>query len=160
MKASIVMKNGEIVCFSLKDLISSLIAIPMSYKYSSAEAMKANFQTCCDLVIEFCTLMKPEGKDADSKALKIELTRTITKMEKMRTMIEDFTKLENIEKFVYDVVLSFEGNGRLAGFMMASKHGDLIKQNPEVQSVSPASSEKKRYLKRKIVLKNEEKAEA
>lgn len=137
MKASIILNKQEVTYYELKELCASLFAIPTSYQYSSADAMKANFCTCCDLIREFCLLVYPTAiEDADSKKLKTSLTRMRTRMLSFKEMIGDIKEPLAIEKFIYDVVLSFEGFGRLAGFWMASKHGDLIKRNPEIHSVA------------------------
>lgn len=159
MKVSIILNKEELTYFELKDVISTLFSIPMRHPYSSADAMKENFFTSCDLVIEFCEIIRPDKTDPDSKKLKTVLTRMITKMNRLKEILSDYNDREKIEKFIYDVVLSFDGNGRLAGFMMASKHKDLIKKNPEIHSVSEIPAVKERFLKRKIYV-NEEKADA
>jgi hypothetical protein len=164
MKASINMFNkdektvkDEIVFYSLKDLISGLVSIPLRYEHSSPDAMKENFNTCCDLTVELCQLIRPEKDktDPDSKKLKTELTRTATRMSMLKDMLSDFSDREAIKKFIYDVVLSFEGTGRLAGFNMCNAMGDFIKKNPEIHSVSEIPPVKERFLQRKIYVKEE-----
>jgi hypothetical protein len=126
----------EITCFTLKELCSMLFSLPTTYQYSSAEAMKENFYTCCDLIKEVCDLKYPTKIDADSKKFKSELTRMKSRMDKFKDMIDYYQDKESVERFIYDVVLSFEGLGRLAGFWMSSGHGDLIRKNPEIYSVT------------------------
>ena len=164
MKTSIIMlekdeitRKGEMTLFTLKDTISALVSIPLRYEHSSPDAMKVNFSTCCDLVIELCQLVRPEKDkvDPDSKKLKTELTRTITRMNKLKDLLSDFTEVEAIKKFIYDVVLSYEGTGRLAGFNMCNAMGDFIKKNPEIHSVSEIPAVKERFLQRKIYVKEE-----
>jgi len=159
MKRTSIILNGkqEVTCFGIiKEVISSLLSIPMSHTYSGVETIKDNFITCCDLVIEFCEIMRPDKTDPDSKKIKTELTRTITKMSKLKGLVTKYDDKEQVEKFIYDVILSFEGNGRLSGFMMSSKHKDLIKKNPEIHSVSEIAPTNDRFLQRKIYVTKKE----
>ncbi len=136
MKITLKFNKEEANYHSVKDVVSSLFSLSLSYTYSSIHAMRDNFITCCDLITEICTELRPTEKDEDSKKFKMELSRIVAKMKRLKTSATNINDYEVMRTFIYDSILSIDGNGRLHGFGFMSKHGDKIKGNAEKLSVT------------------------
>lgn len=91
--------------------------------YASLDTAKQNFNEACSLILEFIDLL---GKNR----MKQRVTRMIKYAGQMKTT-------SDLEKMIFDSILSFDGKGLLPGFQFGScvHKGDKPKGNAERMSI-------------------------
>ena len=135
MVYGIVVNNSYLSRVSLKEITSDVFSVAFN-KYMSEDTIRNNLISACEMIYEFCELIRPSGKDEDSK----KITSEISKMKGSLTKFLDImSKLKNRDKlisFCYDFILSLEGKSRLRGFGFCSKpFNDVLRGNPERDSI-------------------------
>jgi len=120
---------------SLRLLVAELFSVAFN-KFTSAKTAKENLLTACEMVYEFCDLIKPEGKDIDSKKLASQITKMKATTTKFKEILGNIKDRDRLIAFCFDFVLSLEGKGRLPGFGFCSKQfKNPVKGNPERESI-------------------------
>ena len=135
MEYKLIVSKEYVHKVSLRLLVAELFSVAFN-QFMSVSSIKENLSKACELVYEFCDLIKPEGNDIDSKKLTSEITKMKATITKFKEILENIKDRDKLISFCFDFVLSLEGKGRLPGFGFCSKQfKNPIHGNPERESI-------------------------
>lgn len=119
-----IVNNTEFESREVSDIIIHVLrVIAHRIHYASLDTAKQNLREACFMILEFIEFV---GKN--------RMKQRITRMMKYADRI---TSTTDLEKMIYDSILSFDGKGLLPGFQFGScvHKGDKPKGNAERVSI-------------------------
>jgi len=129
--------NGEpIYSYDPKEILETILISSPNIHFWSYEALKDYIIGTFQMIHEFGKQVKEEIKLSGSSSFG-EVSRKFTTFSSWSSKAIRFLpkSRERLIYFVYDIIMSCEGNGLLPGFGMSNKHKDTIPGNPEKVSI-------------------------
>lgn len=133
-------------CRSLPEVVNVIIEADFfQLKYASLESMKENFKSLADMIKEMGDHLKKEllakgpPQDTETKSTRrktlTQLTRTSKYLMEFSGHFSKVTSREKAQYLIYNILLANEGKGLLHGFGYANAFKDVLKGDPEKDSL-------------------------
>jgi len=122
-------KITDTICGTPKEAACFVLSVLLyQSSFQPTKTIIENFIEAIALITEIVDIEKQKHLPPNEKS---QLTRIVTKLHKVKELLDKVKTKELVVELLFNTVLSMEGMSRLNGFGLCNHFGDPVKGNPE-----------------------------